>query len=155
MIACKCVLANACCPFHKLWNSGDWKFTFQMNLLFQIKTRQLTRPCGYSSVVSSTSWYVLLRYALCGKTVLERFQFRYFSRPSSHHQAYVAVARARWLGWPFRFSGGSVKPPCPANAIFPQRELIQTLLRESERCPVSVIQYSSRESRRRRDILTT
>ena len=46
-----------------------------------------------SSVVSSTSWYFLLLYALCGKIVLERFQFRYdFSRPSSHHQAYVAVA---------------------------------------------------------------
>ena len=35
---------------------------------------------------------VSLRYALCGKTVLERLQFRYFSGPSSHHQAYAAVA---------------------------------------------------------------
>ena len=75
--------------FHKLWN---WKFTLRMNLLFQINTRQLFCPFGYSSVVSSTAWYVLLRYALCGKTVLERLQFRYFSGPSSHHQAYLAVA---------------------------------------------------------------
>ena len=38
--------------FHKLWN---WKFTLQMNLIFQINTRQLFRPFGYSSVVSSTA----------------------------------------------------------------------------------------------------
>ena len=74
--------------FHKLWK---WKFTLQMNLLFQINTRQLFCPFGYSSVVSSTAWYVLLRYALCGKTVLERLQFRYFSGLSSHPQAYLAV----------------------------------------------------------------
>ena len=83
------VLASACCPFHNLWY---WKFTLQMNLLFQIDTRQLFCPLGYSSVVSSTSWYVLFQYALCGKTNLERFHFRYFSRQSSHHQAYMAVA---------------------------------------------------------------
>ena len=40
--------------FHKLWN---WKFTLRMNLLFQINTRQLFCPFGYSSVVSSTAWY--------------------------------------------------------------------------------------------------
>ena len=38
--------------FHKLWN---WKFTIQMNLLFQITTRQLFRPFEYPSVVSRTS----------------------------------------------------------------------------------------------------
>ena len=38
--------------FHKLRN---WKFTLQMNLLIQINTRQLFRPFGYSSVVSSAA----------------------------------------------------------------------------------------------------
>ena len=61
------------------------EFTFQMN------SRQLFRPFGYSSVVSSCLWYVL-RYVVCGKTVLERFQFLYFSGQSSRHQAYLAVA---------------------------------------------------------------
>ena len=66
-----------------------------MNWLLQINTRQLFRPFGYSSVMSSASWCVLLLYAFCDKTVLKRFQFgwqfQYFSGPSSHNQAYVAV----------------------------------------------------------------
>ena len=74
--------------FHKLFH---WKFTLQMNLIFLINTRQLFRPFGYSSVVSSTVWYVFLWYASCGKTVLEGLQFQYFSWLSSHHQAYLAV----------------------------------------------------------------
>ena len=55
--------------FNNLWN---WKFTLQMNLIFQINTRELFRPFGYSSVVSSTARYVLV-HAFCG--VRGRLQF--------------------------------------------------------------------------------
>ena len=51
------MLAVACYPFHKLWN---WKFTPHMYLIFQNKTRQLFRPFGHSSVVSSTFFFGVL-----------------------------------------------------------------------------------------------
>ena len=146
------VLASACCLFHNLWY---WKFTLQMNLLFQIDTRQLFCPLGYSSVVSSTSWYVLFQDALCGKTNLERFHFRYFSRQSSHHQAYMAVAGdsdghstlrvALWSLW-------SVSCLCyffPAWINSNSRESLK-----GAQC-LSAILYCSLGSRRWRDILTT
>ena len=86
-----------------------------MNLLFQINTRKLFCPFGYSSlsVVSSTAWYVLLWYALCGKTVLERFQFRYFRGQSSHHQAYAVTIDSDGISaFKFRVSLWSLSVSC-------------------------------------------
>ena len=55
--------------------------------------------------------------ALCGKnTVLERFQFRYFSWPSN----YVTIQLLRWV---------CEANQCPANEIFLQLELIHDLVR--------------------------
>ena len=120
------MLAIASSPLHNLWNL---KFTLPLNLLFQINTRQLFRPCGYSSVVSSTLWYVLLRWASCHKTMLEEFQFQYFSGQSSHNQAYVVVPGDSDVCFTF----GSVCEvyQCPINVIFPLLEFAQTLSRES------------------------
>ena len=126
------VLAIACYPFYKLWN---WKFTLQMHLLFK------STPDSSFVLLGTHQWSPIphdtfvFRCALCGKTVPERFQFLYFSWPSSHHQAYLAVAGDSDGHSAFKFRVGlwslSVWP-CPANAIFPQRELIQTLSREFE-----------------------
>ena len=38
-----------------------------------------TAVSSFWVLISGVQYYVLLRYALCGKTVLERLQFRYFS----------------------------------------------------------------------------
>ena len=55
--------------------------------------------------------------ALCGKnTVLERFQFRYFSWPSN----YVTIQLLRWV---------CEANQCPANEIFLQLGLIHDLIR--------------------------
>ena len=127
------VLAIAC-YFHRLWN---WKFLASNEFTFQINTRQLFRPCGYSSVVSSSSWNVLFLFALCGKTVLERFQFRYFSGWSSHHQAYLAGA-SDWDGQSaFRVGLWSLSVSCQFY-LSPAWINSNSLEREFERGPVSV-----------------
>ena len=133
--------------FHKLWS---WKFMLRMN-----HTRQLFRLFGYSSVVSSTAWYVLLLYALCGKTVLERLQFRYFSGPSSHHQAYLAVAGDSDGLSAFKFRVGlwslSVSCQCDLSPAWINSNSLERVWKGP-----SVRQlYGSLGSRRRRDILTT
>ena len=89
-------------------------------------------------LLGTHQWCPVLRdtlYALCGKTVLERLQFRYFSvitKPiwqSSVTRMAFPLSRFGWVCKAY---------PCPANVIFPQLELIQTLSREFERGPVSV-----------------
>ena len=83
--ACKCLLSVSQALELEIHASNEFAF--------QINNKQLFRPFGYSSVVSSISGCVFLRYALCGKTVLERFQFRCFSGPFSRR-------RAVWPGTP-------------------------------------------------------
>ena len=83
------MLAIACYPFSQ---ALELEIHASNEFIISNQHQTAVSSFGYSSVVSSTAWYVLLRYALCGKTVLERLQFRYFSWQSSHHQAYLAVA---------------------------------------------------------------
>ena len=115
------------------------KFVFQLNLLFQINTRQLFCPLRHSALMCTTSWYLLFRWDLCHKTVLDCFKFRYFSWHFSHHRAYVAVP-VTWMAvllfrWVCAYQSYNRSP---ANAIFPQLELIQTIWKEFVRDPVSV-----------------
>ena len=87
------VLAIACYPFTSFETANsrfEWIYFFKPtpDSCFVL----LGTHGGNSSVLSSISWYVLLQYALLGKTVLERFKFRYFCGPSNNHQARLAIA---------------------------------------------------------------
>ena len=141
------MLANACYPFSHALELE----THVLNLLFQINTRQLFRPLG------THQWCPVLSSSVCfvWQTVLERFLFRYFSGPSSHHQEYAAVASDSDGISSFKFRVGHEAYQCPANAIFPHLEFSRESLKGTHCQCQSAIQYCSLGSRRRRDILTT
>ena len=101
---CSRVLANACYPYHKL---GKWKSTLQIIYFFKSTPDScfvLVTVCGYSSVVSSTLRYVLLVSFVSQNPFPVSIFWRAVQSSSSK------CGSPRGLGWPFRFSGGSVTP---------------------------------------------
>ena len=122
------MLATACGPFRAL------------------RSRKFTPRTGFGATVSTPDSgfrFVMPSYSA---SCVSQDRFRMLPVPIF------------WPMWPSPVARMAAPPlgrvcephPCPANAIFPQLELIQTLSREFERGPVTSAKQHGSRSRRRR-----